>query len=102
MRPSISFLTGALLTLCWSLSASAGPHDAPASAEAPSYLSFTTLNLDLALENFVARSGKIAMYRMAGPSSMDCTISTVLNGVETCVVTASRPTTSIPSSLATR
>jgi hypothetical protein len=102
MRPSFLTLFGALLTLCWSLTASAGPQDSRPSEQAPRFLSLANFTLDLAFENFVARSGKSALHRLAGPSAMDCQASAFLDGIETCVVTASRKSTSIPAALATR
>jgi len=95
-------LVGALLTLCWNLAAFAGPHDAPQAAEAPNFLSLTNFTLDLAMEDFVVRSGTADLRGLAGPSTMDCQIKSFLNGIETCVVTASRGSTSVPATLATR
>jgi hypothetical protein len=102
MRSSLFTLFGAFFTLCWSLTAYAGPQEAPRSAEIPNFLILTNFSLDLALEEFVARSGKSVMHGLSGPSSMDCRAATYLDGVETCVVTARRTSTSVPASLATR
>ena len=102
MRPSPMILVGALLTLCWSLAASAGAQDAPQVDEAPNFLSFTNLSLDLAFEEFATRTAHASLHGLAGPSTMNCQITSLLDGIETCVVTAHRSSTSVPSALATR
>jgi hypothetical protein len=96
------FLVGALLTLCWSLAASAGAQDAPQVDEAPSFLSFTNLSLDLAFEEFATRAPNASLRGLAGPSTMNCQTTSLRDGIETCVVTARRSSTSVPSALATR
>ena len=100
MRPLSRTLLGVLLAFCWGGLATADPHNPIQSLDPSAFRAVTNIQLDTAFERFVSRGSSQPLYGLAGPSSMDCTSPATQDGIETCVVTSSGPTTSIPTALA--
>ncbi len=100
MRFISRFLLGATLVLCWSGIANANPNENDASLDPAVFRAVTQMQLDAAFEAFVARGHGHWIHGLSGPSSMSCENARMQDGIETCVVTASRPTNSMPAALA--
>lgn len=102
MRPIRRILFGVSLALCWSGVAIADPDDPTQSPNPSSFQAVTHLKLDTAFERFVLQGIRQPLFSLAGPSSMHCTKATMHGGIETCTVTTSRRSTSVPAALAQR
>jgi hypothetical protein len=95
-------LFGVFLAICWSGAATADPQNPTQSLDPSAFRAVTSLQLDLAFEQFVSLEAIEALHGLAGPSSMDCTSALAHDGIETCTVTTVRLAGSMPAALAQR
>ena len=100
MRPIPKILFSALIALSWSSLASADPQDQGQSLDSSQFAIVTNVQLDTVFERFVARGSQPLLYGLTGPTTMDCSNDAVQAGLETCVVTSSGPSMSMPAALA--
>jgi hypothetical protein len=89
-----------LLAFCWSGLANANPQDPTQSLNPSVFRAITHMQLDAAFERFVSHGRSGSIYGLSGPSSMSCTAAEMHGGIETCVVTTSGPSKSMPAALA--
>lgn len=108
MRRESRMLFGVLLTLCvlcWSGLSFANPHSRDQSLDSSAFRTMTHIQLDIAFERSFSPGSDRFLYRLAGPSSMNCTTEATQGGIETCVVTTRRSailvsTMAMPATLA--
>ena len=100
MRPIPKILFMALMALCWSSLASADPQNQGQSLDSSQFAAVTSLQLDMAFERFATLGSKPGFQGLMGPTTMDCSSDAIQAGLETCVVTSSGPSLSMPAALA--
>lgn len=100
MRPIPRILFMALIALCWSSLASADPQDQGQSLDASRFAAVTNLQLDMVFERFATLGSNPRFHGLMGPTTMDCSSDAIQAGLETCVVTSTGPSLSMPAALA--